>query len=84
MKSCFGFMFWGVLLVALDFKFKGFEPLPNFVGGIGLRSGGDRDRRARADDRQSDRGLCDRLAAGRHLHGFARTSLARWRGSSTS
>jgi hypothetical protein len=35
MKSCFGFMFWGVLLVALDFKFKDFDSVPHFVGGMG-------------------------------------------------
>jgi hypothetical protein len=35
MRTCFGFMFWGALLVALDFKFKGFDPLPNSVGGLG-------------------------------------------------
>ncbi len=35
MKTCFGFMFWGALLVALDFKFKDFDPLPDSVGGLG-------------------------------------------------
>jgi hypothetical protein len=35
MKTCFGFMFWGLLLVALDFKFKDFDPLPDSVGGLG-------------------------------------------------
>ena len=35
MKTCFGFMFWGVLLVAIDFKFKQFDFVPDFVGGLG-------------------------------------------------
>ena len=36
MKTCFGFMFWGVLLVALDFKFKDFDFVPDAVGGLGF------------------------------------------------
>ena len=35
MKTCFGFMFWGVVLLALDFKFKDFDFVPDFVGGLG-------------------------------------------------
>jgi hypothetical protein len=35
MKTCFGFMFCGVALLALDFKFKEFDLAPNFVTGLG-------------------------------------------------
>jgi hypothetical protein len=36
MKTCFGFMFWGIVLVALDFKFKDFDFVRDFVGGLGF------------------------------------------------
>src|SRR5262245_25391822 len=35
MKTCFGFMFWGIVLVALAFEFKNFDVMPDFVGGLG-------------------------------------------------
>jgi hypothetical protein len=35
MRTCFGFIFWGALLIGLDFKLPEFDVVPNFVGGLG-------------------------------------------------
>lgn len=35
MRICFAFVFWGVLLLALDFKFGSLDFVPNFVGALG-------------------------------------------------